>query len=87
MLVAEKVLLLLVIYLTDQDLKVAFVCTLHNIIIIIMRTYLEVLNIQNAYQIYYVECVDQSCSSNWLNASYHTFLKFFYSMAKIQNAL
>ena len=34
-----------------------FVCTLHHLIIIIVQTYLKTLNLWNACQIYFVECV------------------------------
>ena len=36
-----------------------FVCTLHHLIIIIMQTYLKTLNLWNACQIYFVECVSK----------------------------
>ena len=35
----------------------SFVCTLHHLIIIIVQTYLKTLNLYNACQIYFVECV------------------------------
>ena len=37
----------------------SFVCTLHHLIIIIVQTYLKTLNLQNACQIYFVECVSK----------------------------
>ena len=37
----------------------SFVCTLHHIIIIIVQTYLKTLNLLNACQIYFVECVSK----------------------------
>ena len=37
----------------------SFVCTVHHLIIIIVQTYLKALNLWNAYQIYFVECVDK----------------------------
>ena len=37
----------------------SFVCTLHHLIIIIVRTYLRTLNLWNACQIYFVECVSK----------------------------
>ena len=36
-----------------------FVCTLHHLIIIIVQTYLRTLNLWNACQIYFVECVSK----------------------------
>ena len=36
-----------------------FVCTVHHLIIIIVKTYLKTLNLQNACQIYFVECVSK----------------------------
>ena len=36
-----------------------FVCTLHHLIIIIVQTYLKTLNLKNACQIYFVECVSK----------------------------
>ena len=35
----------------------SFNCTLHHVIIIIVQTFLKALNLQNACQIYFVECV------------------------------
>ena len=41
-------------------LHIVFVCcTLHHLIIIIVRTYLKTLNLKNACQIYLVECVSE----------------------------
>ena len=37
----------------------SFVCTLHHLIIIIVQTYLKTLNLPNACQIYFVECVSK----------------------------
>ena len=37
----------------------SFVCTLHHTIIIIVQTYLRTLNLWNAWQIYFVECVSK----------------------------
>ena len=37
----------------------SFVCTLHHLIIIIVQTYLKTLNLLNACQIYFVECVSK----------------------------
>ena len=37
----------------------SFVCTAHHLIIIIVQTYLKALNLQNACQIYFVECVSK----------------------------
>ena len=37
----------------------SFVCTLHHLIIIIVQTYLRTLNLRNACQIYFVECVSK----------------------------
>ena len=37
----------------------SFICTLHHLIIIIVQTYLNTLNLQNACQIYFVECVSK----------------------------
>ena len=37
----------------------SFVCTVHHLIIIIVQTYLKALNIYNACQIYFVECVSK----------------------------
>ena len=37
----------------------SFACTLHHLIIIIVQTYLRTLNIRNACQIYFVECVSK----------------------------
>ena len=37
----------------------SFVCTLHHLIIIIVKTYLRTLNLWNACQIYFVECVSK----------------------------
>ena len=37
-----------------------FVCTLHQLIIFIVQTYLKTLNSSNACQIYFVECVSKS---------------------------
>ena len=37
----------------------SFVCTLHHLIIIIVQTYLMTLNLWNACQIYFVECVSK----------------------------
>ena len=34
------------------------VCTLRHLIIIIVQTYLKTLNLKNAFQIYFVECVN-----------------------------
>ena len=36
------------------------VCTLHHIIIIIVQTYLKTLNLLNACQIYFIECVSEN---------------------------
>ena len=41
----------------------SFVCTLHHLIIIIVQTYLKALNLLNACQIYLVESVRFSISS------------------------
>ena len=41
----------------------SFVCTLHHLIIIIVQTYLKTLNLWNACQIYFVECVRLSIFS------------------------
>ena len=38
-------------------LQIVLVCTEHHLIIIIVQTYLKALNILNACQIYFVECV------------------------------
>ena len=37
----------------------SFVCTVHHLIIIIEQTYMKTLNLQNACQIYFVECVSK----------------------------
>ena len=37
----------------------SFVCTVHHLIIIIVQTYLKALNLKNACQIYFVECVSK----------------------------
>ena len=37
----------------------SFVCTVHHLISIIEQTYLKALNLQNACQIYFVECVSK----------------------------
>ena len=37
----------------------SFVCALHHLIIIIVQTYLKTLNLLNACQIYFVECVSK----------------------------
>ena len=37
----------------------SFICTLHHPIIIIVQTYLKILNWYNACQIYFVECVSK----------------------------
>ena len=37
----------------------SFVCRLHHLIIIIVQSYLKTLNLWNACQIYFVECVDE----------------------------
>ena len=37
----------------------SFVCTLHHLIIIIVQTYVKTLNLPNACQIYFVECVSK----------------------------
>ena len=37
----------------------SLVCTLHHLIIIIVQTYLRTLNLWNACQIYFVECVSK----------------------------
>ena len=37
----------------------SFVCTVHHLIVIIVQTYLETLNLKNACQIYFVECVSK----------------------------
>ena len=37
----------------------SFVCTLHHLIIIMVQTYLKALNLYNACQIYFVECVSK----------------------------
>ena len=37
----------------------SFVCTLHHLIITIVQTYLRTLNLWNACQIYFVECVSK----------------------------
>ena len=37
----------------------SFVCTLHHLIIIIVQTYLRTLNLWNACQVYFVECVSK----------------------------
>ena len=37
----------------------SFVCTVHHLIIIIVQTYLKALNLLNACQIYFVECVSK----------------------------
>ena len=37
----------------------SFVCTVHHLIIIIVQTYLNTLNLYNACQIYFVECVSK----------------------------
>ena len=36
-----------------------FICTLHHLIIIIMQTYFKTLNLSNACQIHFVECVSK----------------------------
>ena len=41
----------------------SFVCTVHYLIIIIVQTYLKTLNLWNACQIYFVECVRLSIFS------------------------
>ena len=38
----------------------SFVCTVHHFIIIIVQSYLKTLNLQNACQIYFVECVSKT---------------------------
>ena len=37
----------------------SFVCTLHHLIIIIVQIYLKTLDLENACQIYFVECVSR----------------------------
>ena len=37
----------------------SFVCTVHHLIIIIVQNYLKTLNLKNACQIYFVECVNR----------------------------
>ena len=37
----------------------SFVCTVHHLIIVIVQTYRKALNLQNACQIYFVECVSK----------------------------
>ena len=37
----------------------SFVCTVHHLIIIIVQTYRKILNLYNACQIYFVECVSE----------------------------
>ena len=37
----------------------SFVCTVHHLIIIIVQTYLKALNLLNACQIYFVQCVSK----------------------------
>ena len=37
----------------------SFICTLHQLITIIVQTYLKTFNLWNACQIYFVECVSQ----------------------------
>ena len=37
----------------------SFLCTLHHLIITIVQTYLKTLNLWNACQIYFVECVNK----------------------------
>ena len=37
----------------------SFVCTVHQLVIIIVLTYLKTLNLWNACQIYFVECVSK----------------------------
>ena len=37
----------------------SFICTLHHLIIIIVQTYLKTLNLKNACQKYFVECVSE----------------------------
>ena len=37
----------------------SYVCTLHHLIIIIVQTYLKILNLYNTCQIYFVECVNK----------------------------
>ena len=37
----------------------SFVCTLHHLIITIVQTYLQTLNLWNVCQIYFVECVSK----------------------------
>ena len=37
----------------------SFVCTIHHLIIIIVETYLNALNLWNACQLYFVECVSK----------------------------
>ena len=40
-------------------LSYSFVCTLHHLIIIIVQTYLQTLNLWNVCQIYFCECVSK----------------------------
>ena len=42
------------------DGHIRFVCTLHYLIIIIVQTYLEVLDVYNTCQVYSVECKSKS---------------------------
>ena len=37
----------------------SFVCTLHHLVVIILQTYLKTLNLYNACQIHFVECVSK----------------------------
>ena len=37
----------------------SFVCTVHHLIIIIVQTYLKAMNLSNACQIYFVQCVSK----------------------------
>ena len=48
----------------------SFVCTEHHLIIIIVQTYLKTLNLWNACQIYFVECVNEI--KHILSVIYHT---------------
>ena len=39
--------------------RYSFLCTLHHLIITIVQTYLQTLNLWNVYQIYFAECVSR----------------------------
>ena len=59
MAVAKYVSAIRALYMSWACRSHSFVCTLHHLIIIIVQTYLKTLNLYNACQIYFVECVSK----------------------------